>query len=469
MICPQLAVGQAQALESPNQNIAASADTVQKEEYLECPNCRIQIKPTPGIPWSGATCPGCKTVMAHFIREVQTKAIAPQQLQAQTQMWDPFPDAHKKFDQGINNLFGVALQQALPGVTQNAQQTTGGIGAGIIVSSKGYVLTNYHLIAPNPSRVNGISNGTNQTDIKVTLFTPNGNQVYPGVIIATDPQNDLAILQIKTSFATQLPVAPLGNSDMLTVGDTVLAFGNPFGLAQTVTDGIVSAKRKNVTIEGHQISSLIQTDAPINQGNSGGPLANINGEVIGINTAIYSPAQTHTGLGFAVPINVAKLSFGKYMDLKSPQAVQAQLVAMGWLPARSVGGPSFPIASRIPSGYGLVAQTGIAVPNTTPNGTASNQLTSVWMGAELQVLNDVMVEQLKVPFSTGLMVNNVSPDSPAATGGLNSGDVIYRVNGRRIINETQMQSFLADTKSGDVVTFSVFRNGKNVDVKITVI
>lgn len=478
MLCPQGATGQAQAWPLPanrDQDNQPVKDTVQREEYLECPNCRIQIKPTPGIPWAGATCPSCKTVMAHFIREVQTKnngnAAGQQQpqSQAQQQMWDPFPAAHKKFDQGVNNLFGLqpqALQQApAPQITQ---QTTGGLGAGIIVSSQGYVLTNYHLIA-------------GQTDITITLFTPNGNQAFPGIIIATDPANDLAILQINSRLndtvgqATtpiELPVAPLGNSDNSTIGDTVLAFGNPFGLAQTVTDGIISAKRNNVNIEGHQLASLIQTDAPINQGNSGGPLVNINGEVIGINTAIYSPMQTHTGLGFAVPINLAKQAFAKYLDLKSPEAVKAQLVAMRWLPC-----PMLSTVAQTPLNNTLQPNTvgpAVATPNVIPPGTVpsiqnpirNNPVSNAWMGMEFQLLNAVMAEQIKVPFDQGILVSNVFLNSPAAAGGLKSGDVIYRANGKRITTETQLSTLLANIKTGDVVTFSIFRTGKKMDVNI---
>jgi serine protease Do len=460
MLGQQAATGQAQGWQAPTaQNNQATQDTVQKEEYLECPNCRIQIKPTPGIPWSGAACPGCKTIMAHFIREVQTKTagqpvklgVAPRgdgnpfgvlnpqeqpQAQGQPQYWGPLNLlAHQLVEQSQSQAQGqpqALQQQPTPQITQ---QTTGGIGAGIIVSSQGYVLTNYHLVA-------------NQTDIKITIFTPNGNQVYPGVLIATDPQNDLAVLQIKTPAPIQLPIAPLGNSDTLTVGDTVLAFGNPFGLAQTVTDGIVSAKRKNITIEGHSLSNLIQTDAPINQGNSGGPLVNINGEVIGINTAVYSPMQTHTGLGFAIPINQAKQVFAKYIDLKSPQAVQAQLVAMRWL--------------QCPRGR-PVAQVG---PQAGPVAAAPNEDSPAWMGVEFQLLNDVLAEQLKVPFDRGILINKIFPNSPAAEAGLMGGDVIYRADGTRITDETLIRTFLADKKPGDTVTFAIFRGGNKLNIKV---
>jgi len=164
-------------------------------------------------------------------------------------------------------------------------------GSGVIVDQRGYIITNQHVIA-------------NATSVNVTLFSAE-NAVYPAEIVLQEEEQDLAILKI--ALNRTLPAAKLGNSEMIEVGDIVLAIGSPFGLEQTVTMGIISDDRRDLTIDGRVYEDLIQADAAINKGNSGGPLINIHGEIIGINTAIYAPTGIFTGVGFAIPINKAKL------------------------------------------------------------------------------------------------------------------------------------------------------------------
>ncbi len=184
-----------------------------------------------------------------------------------------------------------------------------GLGSGFIFDSRGYILTNRHVVE-------------GADEIQVML---KNDEKYPARLVAADPQTDVAILKIK---GKNFPVAKLGNSDTLQVGDWVLAVGNPFGLMKTVTAGIVSAKgRKDMGILPHE--EFIQTDAAINKGNSGGPLVNIDGEVIGINTAIIAPAGGYIGIGFAIPINVVKqvLEAVRSGKFKSPkQRVQERAV-----------------------------------------------------------------------------------------------------------------------------------------------
>jgi len=165
------------------------------------------------------------------------------------------------------------------------------VGSGVIVDKKGYIITNQHVIA-------------NATSVNVTLFGAE-NVVYPAEIVLQEQEQDLAILKISLNRVPS--AAKLGDSEMIEVGDIVLAIGSPFGLEQTVTMGIISDDRRNLTIDGRLYEDLIQADAAINKGNSGGPLINIHGEVIGINTAIYAPTGIFTGVGFAIPINKAKL------------------------------------------------------------------------------------------------------------------------------------------------------------------
>jgi len=174
------------------------------------------------------------------------------------------------------------------------------MGSGMIFDAAGYILTNYHVVA-------------DMTDIRVTLFADR-EHAYPAEMIACDPQKDLAVIKINAAFS--LPAVTLGNSDMMEAADEVLAIGCPFSLEQSVSHGIVSDTKRTVTIEGRNYVDLIQTDAAINSGNSGGPLVNSNGEVIGVNVAIYAPSRVYCGVGFAIPINQAKLLLMKIKYLK---------------------------------------------------------------------------------------------------------------------------------------------------------
>ena len=174
------------------------------------------------------------------------------------------------------------------------------MGSGIIFDQAGYILTNYHVLA-------------DMTDIRINLFSDH-EKAYPAKLIASDAQKDLAVIKIDTGYS--LPAVTLGNSDMIEEADEVLAIGCPFSLEQSVSHGIISDKKRTVTIEGRNYVDLIQTDAAINSGNSGGALVNLNGEVIGINVAIYAPNRVYCGVGFAIPINQAKLLLMKVKYLK---------------------------------------------------------------------------------------------------------------------------------------------------------
>jgi len=175
------------------------------------------------------------------------------------------------------------------------------MGSGILFDARGYILTNNHVIA-------------NTSDLRARIFGDQEN-AYPCEIIAADPVLDLAVIKISAPFP--FPAATLGNSDMLEVGDSVLAVGCPFNLEQSVTHGIVSDVKRDVTIDGRMYHDLLQTDAAINSGNSGGALINEDGEVIGVNVAIYAPNRVYCGVGFAIPINQAKLMMMKIKYLES--------------------------------------------------------------------------------------------------------------------------------------------------------
>lgn len=403
----QLPRGQMQAWGMRGQGFGSNTLT------MLCPNCGARVTRQPGVPWTSITCPNCGSSM--FCPRLPNNFPGGQQ-----QVWVQ-PTAQQPPPLTIQNApFPSAGQGAvMPGFQ--------GLGSGVIVSKKGYILTNSHLVS-------------GQRFVTVTLFTPQGQKSFKGRVVAQASDRDLAIIKIDPQNI-DLPVAPISNSDTVQVGETVLAFGNPFGLSQTVTSGIISAVRASTVIEGHQLNNLIQTDAPINQGNSGGPLVNLRGKVIGINTAIYSPTQTHTGLGFAVAINQAKEVFSSYMD------GSARKVAMQFL---GYSNPrAYPTA-------GQRTQPNTRVPRNAPS----------WLGVSIQILNDVLAEQLNVPVDRGILINEVYANSPAAQAGLKRGDVIIRFDGKRITNETQIRTLLAEKKPGDKVKLTILRGRKRLNIKL---
>ncbi|MBN2496110.1 MAG: trypsin-like peptidase domain-containing protein [Deltaproteobacteria bacterium] len=174
------------------------------------------------------------------------------------------------------------------------------MGSGIIFDPKGFILTNYHVISDT-------------SELRASVFGDRG-MLYPCEVVYSEPSLDLAVIRIQAPY--DLPAASLGNSDMLETGEEVLAIGSPFNLEQSVTHGIVSDTKRTVTIDGRNYEDLLQTDAAINSGNSGGALINTSGEVVGINVAIYAPSRVYCGVGFAIPINRAKLLL---MKIKYPE------------------------------------------------------------------------------------------------------------------------------------------------------
>jgi S1-C subfamily serine protease len=240
-------------------------------------------------------------------------------------------------------------------------------------------------------------------------------------VLGTDSGNDLALL--KVDLPPNTPVAPLGNSDQVQVGETVVAIGSPFGLDQTVTQGIVSAVRRDWQPRNGRVRrNLIQTDAPINPGNSGGPLLNARGEVIGITSMIESPVEGSVGVGFAVPINTA-------------QRLLSQL-------------------------------------------EAGAHLQPVWLGITGQEVDPAIARDQSLPVSTGVLILSVAPNSPAAQAGLrggqgtneripSGGDVITAVDGKSVTTMTDLAEQLSGHKPGDVVTVTIARGGQTQQVRVT--
>jgi serine protease Do len=290
------------------------------------------------------------------------------------------------FDQFFN--FGIPKQQK---PRERKQQ---GQGSGVIVSSSGQILTNNHVVA-----------GADQ----ITVTLPDKRE-FKAKIVGTDSLTDIAVIQIEGDVK-DLPVASLGNSDALRVGEWVIAIGNPFGLSQTVTKGIVSAKG----VHGRGITSyenFIQTDAAINPGNSGGGLFNLSGELIGINTAILSRSGGFQGIGFAIPVNWAK-------------SIMSDLLADG-------------------------------------------KVNRGWLGVSIQDINPSLAKALNLNPAKGALISEIFENSPAEKGGIKVGDVVISINGKSIADANDLRNTVAALRPGENANFEVLREGKTLKLKINI-
>ncbi len=265
-----------------------------------------------------------------------------------------------------------------------------GLGSGVIVSADGYILTNNHVVE-------------GADEIEVIL---NDSRRARAKVIGTDPDSDLAVLRIELD---RLPVIVLGNSDSLQVGDQVLAIGNPFGVGQTVTGGIVSALGRN-QLGINTFENFIQTDAAINPGNSGGALVDTRGHLLGINTAIYSRSGGSMGIGFAIPVATARL----VLD-------------------------------------GIVKD---------------GQVTRGWIGVEPSDLSPELAETFGVKTQAGVIITGVMQNAPAAQAGIRPGDVVTEVAGKPTSNVSELLSAVAALKPGTEARFSLLRRDQKVELKV---
>lgn len=293
----------------------------------------------------------------------------------------PFMD-----DPMFREFFGDRLPQQAP------ERRRSGLGSGVIISTDGYILTNHHVI-----------DGAEQ--IKVDL---NDNRTLDARIVGSDPPSDLAVLKID---ATNLPVLALGDSDKVRVGDVVLAIGNPLGIGQTVTMGIISAKGRQTGLSNGSFEDFLQTDAPINQGNSGGALVSTNSELIGINSQILSPSGGSIGIGFSIPSNMAR-------------TITDTLVKTG----------------KVRRG-----QLGIVV--VRPNSEAA--------------------KELGIKDSKGVVVAQVQPGAAADRAGLRKGDVIIAFNGGEVSDPNVFRNLVASTAPSSVVTLGILREGRQMELRAT--
>ena len=304
--------------------------------------------------------------------------------ESRTPLRSPFFD-----DPFFRRFFGEEFGRRFQPEESPRQQET---GSGVIVSRDGYIITNNHVVEQGD-------------EIQVTL---SDKRNFAAEIVGTDPKTDLALVKID---ADNLPVLPWGDSGKLEVGEIVLAIGNPFGLNQTVTMGIVSAVgRANVGIVDYE--DFIQTDAAINPGNSGGALVNLKGELIGINTAIFTRSGGYMGIGFAIPSNMAK-------------SIQTSLTQHG-------------------------------------------KVIRGWLGVSIQDLTPDLQEQFDAPDQRGVLVSDVVEDSPAEEGGLKRGDIIRQYDSYEVNDSRHLRSLVAETQPDASVTIQVLRDGDEEQVKVRI-
>jgi Do/DeqQ family serine protease len=296
----------------------------------------------------------------------------------------PFGD-----DPALREFFGNRLPQQQPRTEERVER---GLGSGVVVTADGYILTNHHVV-------------DGAQDIRVEL---NDGRVLTAKIVGSDPPSDLAVLKIE---ATGLPVLPLADSDKVRVGDVVLAVGNPLGIGQTVTSGIISAKGRRTGLSDGSFEDFIQTDAPINRGNSGGALVNTAGELVGINSQILSPSGGSIGIGFAIPSNMAK-------------NVMEQLVQTG----------------RVRRGM---------------------------LGVNIQGVTSDLASTLGLAQVRGALVSGVTAGGPAERAALRRGDVIMAFNGVPVADSNALRNMVARTLPGVAVTLTVSRDGREQQIPLT--
>jgi len=264
------------------------------------------------------------------------------------------------------------------------------LGSGFVISADGLIVTNYHVIE----------------DAEEIIVNFSDESKYKAEVIGSDSKTDLALLKIKPK--DKLPYVKFGNSDKARVGDWVVAIGNPFGLGGSVTAGIISARARD--INAGPFDDFIQTDAAINRGNSGGPMFNMKGEVIGINTAIYSPSGGSVGIGFAVPSNLAK-----------------------------------PIIDELEK---------------------SGKIERAWLGVKIQTVTDEIAESIGMDSARGALVVETTKGSPVEKAGIQSGDVILKFDGKEISTMKKLPRMVADTPIGRKVDLEIWRNGKTKTITV---
>ena len=338
-----------------------------------------------------------KTIFADIAEKVVPTVVSviPTKIDTLTFYKNPY---YQFFDEPRdNNPFGFFFgrphrkQRREPRVEKREYRQQG-LGSGVIVSEDGYILTNYHVVS-----------GADEIEVKIS-----DGRKFEADIVGTDSLSDVAVIKIKEEISG-LPVAFLGNSDKLRPGDWAIAVGNPFSLTSTVTAGIISALGRKVS-NSNYYQNFIQTDAAINPGNSGGALVNIDGELIGINTMIYTRSGGYMGIGFAIPINMAR-------------RIMEDLIYRG----------------KVHRG---------------------------WLGVAIQDINQATREALELGSRKGVLISDVYKGQPAAKAGIKRGDIVLSVDGHDVPDANQLLNAIAGIRPDKTVTMRIFRNGKEIKLKV---
>ena len=324
---------------------------------------------------------GVRTSFAEVVNRV-SPAVVTIRTESRSRSPRQFPFMDDPF---FRRFFG----DRLPTVPEQRQR---GLGSGVIVSTDGYILTNHHVI-----------DGAEEIEIEMT-----GRQPLDAKLVGSDPPSDLAVLKINASDLTALALA---DSDKVQVGDLVLAVGNPLGIGQTVTMGIISAKSRRTGLSNGSFEDFLQTDAPINRGNSGGALVDSNGNLVGINSQILSPSGGSIGIGFAIPSNMAR-------------DVLDQLLKSG----------------EVRRGH---------------------------LGIVVQPVTEDMAANLSLNNVRGLIVSQIQPGSAAERAGMKRGDVILALNGNAVSDPNSFRNDVAGTPPGNTVTLRVLREGNEQELRAT--
>lgn len=350
--------------------VSETVVAVEQESRFAMPTALFDSKPAQPVDLTGAA-----ESSIHAVVHIKSTQLG--KTQTVTQMPDIFDFF---FGDGMGRQQQVRTQPRV------------GFGSGVIISKDGYIVTNNHVI-----------DGADEIDVKL-----NDNREFKGRLIGTDPNTDLALVKID---GDDFPTIPIGNSDALKVGEWVLAVGNPFNLTSTVTAGIVSAKARSLGVYNGGIESFIQTDAAINQGNSGGALVNARGELVGINAVLSSPTGAYAGYGFAIPASIMTKVVD---DLKEFGAVQRAILGI--------------------SGYDL---------------------------------GDERTKDKDLGTVEGVYVAEVTDGSGAKAAGIETGDVIVKIAGKKVHNMAELQENLALHRPGDKVEVSIMRNKKEKTLDVT--
>lgn len=379
-----LGFSQIQCSEAPSQVPSATTSTDVLTKVIPQPTIALASDSPPAVKVSTPLLASNET----FIK-VSKDAMASVVNISATKRVTKAPDNPLSEDPLFRRFFGEEFERRFK---QPRQQPEQGLGSGVIVSDDGYIVTNNHVVEK-------------ADDLMVLL---GDKRKLPAKLIGTDPKTDLAVIKIE---ATGLPTLPWGNSVTLQVGELVLAVGNPFGLNQTVTMGIISAVgRANVGIVDYE--NFIQTDAAINPGNSGGALVNLQGQLIGINTAIFSRSGGYMGIGFAIPSQMVK-------------RVMESLI-----------------------GHGKVIRG--------------------WLGVSIQELSEDLAKQFDAPDTQGALVGDVFSTSPAGLAGLQRGDIIRAYDDVPVKNPTHLRSLVADTAPNTSIAMTILRNSKEVALSVSI-